>query len=132
HPVVTDRPTLQVSCEDTFESDLYLSELEPHLRRLAGKAWEGYLREREQTSRIARTVVLKLKTSDFQVLSRSLTPGVPPMSETELGDLACGLRERVGLPSRTRYRLAGVGLSGFVDADSHAAQPALFLDPVTA
>jgi DNA polymerase-4 len=36
------------------------------------------------------------------------------------------LRSRVELPGRTRYRLVGVGLSGFVDSDSAAAQDDLF------
>lgn len=130
HPVVSERPTLQVSAEDTFDRDLLLGELEPHIRRLADKAWAGYERERSagqaQGERIARTVVLKLKTSDFRILTRSLTPEEPPGSLEQLARIACDLRERVGLPSRTRYRLVGVGLSGFVDLDSFAAQPGLF------
>jgi DNA polymerase-4 len=60
------------------------------------------------------------------VLTRNLTPPQPPASLQELADLACALRERVGLPSRTRYRLVGVGLSGFVDADRLVSQPELF------
>jgi DNA polymerase-4 len=126
-PVVSERPTLQVSAEDTFEQDLLLDEVEPHIRRLAEKTWAGYVRELAQApERIARTVVLKLKTADFRVLTRNLTPPQPPASLQELADLACALRERVGLPSRTRYRLVGVGLSGFVDADRLVSQPELF------
>jgi DNA polymerase-4 len=126
-PVVSERPTLQVSAEDTFEQDLLLDEVEPHIRRLAEKTWAGYGRELAQApERIARTVVLKLKTADFRVLTRNLTPPQPPASLQELADLACALRERVGLPSRTRYRLVGVGLSGFADADRLVSQPELF------
>ena len=127
HPVVSERPTLQVSAEDTFEQDLLLDEVEPHIRRLAEKAWAGYLRERAQhPDRFARTVVLKLKTSDFRILTRSVTSGEEPDSLPAFADIACGLRARVGLPSRTRYRLVGVGLGGFVTADSFSAQVALF------
>jgi DNA polymerase-4 len=94
---------------------------------MAEKAWLGYERERHQhPARLARTVVLKLKTSDFRILTRSLTPPEPPASLQELADLACDLRQRVGQPSRTRYRLAGVGLAGFVDQDEHVAQAELF------
>jgi DNA polymerase IV len=126
-PVLGERPTMQVSAEDTFERDLPLDELEPHIRRLAAKAWAGYERElARDAGRVARTVVLKLKTADFRLLTRSLTPGERPGTASELADLACALRERVGLPSRTRYRLVGVGLSGFIDRDSHASQPELF------
>jgi DNA polymerase-4 len=126
HPVETGRPTVQVSAEDTFAEDLLLDELEPHIRRLAGKTWAA--REREP-GRLARTVVLKLKTADFQTLTRSLTPSSPPASAQELADIACALRARVERPAGTRYRLAGVGLSGFVDREDYAAQRDLFESP---
>jgi DNA polymerase-4 len=121
--VQPDRPTLQISAEDTFEHDLHLDELEPHIRRLAEKTWAGHQRERE---RVARTVVLKLKTADFHTLTRSLTPATRPSSAQELADIACALRARVERPDDTRYRLVGVGLAGFVDRDSYAAQTDLF------
>jgi DNA polymerase-4 len=125
HAVQPDRPTLQVSAEDTFEHDLTLGELEPHIRRLAEKAWAGHERE---LGRVARTVVLKLKTSDFHTLTRSFTPTMRPSSANELANIACALRDRVERPADSRYRLVGVGLSGFTDADSYAAQRDLF-DP---
>ncbi len=125
--VESERPTLQVSSEDTFPEDLPLEALEPHLRRLAGKTWAGYLRERaRRPERVARTVVLKLKTADFRTLTRSLTAPEPPTSEQALADTACALRARVGLLAATRYRLAGVGLSGFSEPDGSPAQDDLF------
>src|SRR5699024_949618 len=87
--VVPHRPTLQVSSEDTFADDLTLDELEPHIRRLAGKTWA---RHQRQHDRVARTVTLKLKTADFHTLTRSLTPATRPASEAELADIACALR----------------------------------------
>jgi DNA polymerase-4 len=123
HPVQPERLTVQVSAEDTFESDLHLDELEPHIRRLAEKAWAGHQREQ---GRVARTIVLKLKTSDFQTLTRSLTPASRPTNARELADVACALRSRVERPVQDRYRLVGVGLSGFVDEDDYAAQSDLF------
>ncbi|HET8748632.1 MAG TPA: DNA polymerase IV, partial [Ramlibacter sp.] len=118
-----ERPSVQVSAEDTFEHDLPLDELAPHIRRLAEKAWAGHRRE---VGRVARTVVLKLKTAQFQTLTRSLTPATRPASAAELAEIACALRARVELPPDTRYRLVGVGLSGFIDADDEAIQPDLF------
>jgi DNA polymerase-4 len=127
HPVQPDRPTLQVSAEDTFEHDLTLDEIEPHIRRLAEKAWAAHEREASgDHARVARTVVLKLKTSDFHTLTRSLTPASRPDSARELADIACALRDRVERPAQTRYRLVGVGLAGFVEADSFVAQSDLF------
>ncbi|RNF85213.1 DNA polymerase IV [Montanilutibacter psychrotolerans] len=127
HPVTPERPTVQISAEDTFATDLPLDELEPHIRRLAQSTWQRYQHERAQPQgRIARTVVLKLKTADFQILTRSLTPAAPPGSVTELADIACELRQRVERPASTRYRLVGVGLGGFVDSDDFQLQTELF------
>ncbi|WP_445144740.1 DNA polymerase IV [Dyella sp. Tek66A03] len=129
YPVQPDRPTLQVSAEDTFEHDLTLQDLAPHICRLAEKAWAAHEREAQgEHGRLARTVVLKLKTSDFHTLTRSFTPATRPTSAAELADIACALRERVARPADSRYRLVGVGLAGFVDADSFAGQSDLFAD----
>nr|WP_275577129.1 DNA polymerase IV [Dyella flava] len=125
HAVQPNQLTLQVSSEDTFEHDLTLDELEPHIQRLAEKTWAAHQRE-AQRGRIARTVVLKLKTADFHTLTRSLTLSSLPRSAQELADVACALRERVERPSDSRYRLVGVGLSGFVDQDSLITQSDLF------
>jgi DNA polymerase-4 len=127
HPVVSERPTLQISAEDTFEHDLHLDELAPHIARLAEKTWAGYQRELEHSpGRLARTIVLKLKTSDFRILTRSLTPAERPATLAALVELACALRERVALPAQTRYRLVGVGLAGFVDPQAFDPQTDLF------
>ncbi len=129
YPVQPDRPTLQVSAEDTFEHDLTLQDLAPHIHRLAEKTWAAHEREAQgEHGRLARTVVLKLKTSDFHTLTRSFTPTTRPSSAAELADIACALRDRVERPAGSRYRLVGVGLTGFVDTDSFAAQSDLFAD----
>ena len=120
--VVPDRPTQSISSEDTLEQDVQLPELEPMIRRLAEHTWAASRNE----SRIARTVVLKLKTSEFKILTRSHTPTCPPSSCEELTNIALSLRERAGLDSHQRFRLVGVGLSNFRDADDVSAQPKLF------
>ena len=120
--VVPDRPTQSISVEDTFEQDVLLAETEPMIRRLAEKLWTASHKE----SRLARTVVLKLKTSDFKILTRSHTPGSPPSSSEELVEIALKLRERVDLGPEQRFRLVGVGLSNFREPDDTTAQPDLF------
>jgi len=120
--VIPDRPTQSVSAEDTFERDVQLSETEPMIRRLAEKAWTASRKE----VRVARTVILKLKTSEFKMLTRSHTPHAPPSSCEELTDIALSLRERIELSPKQRFRLVGVGLSNFRDPDEAAAEPALF------
>ena len=121
-PVDPDQPVQSISAEDTFEHDVTLAEIEPMIRRLAAKTWAAS----RKTERIGRTVVLKLKTSDFHILTRSHTPPQPPQSETEFIEIAVGLRERVALPAHTRYRLVGVGLGNFRDAHALEPQAALF------
>ena len=120
--VIPDRPTQSISVEDTFEQDVPLAETEPMIRRLAGKLWSASRKE----SRVARTVVLKMKTSEFKILTRSHTPNTPPSSCEELTDIALKLRERVALGPQQRYRLVGVGLSNFREAERTRAQPDLF------
>lgn len=121
-PVEPDQPVRSVSSEDTFAGDLPLEALEPAIRQLAEKTWNASRR----AGRDGHTVVLKLKTAQFRILTRSLTLERPPASAAELADLACALRERVSLPAETRYRLVGVGLSGFRDADEAMPQGDLF------
>jgi DNA polymerase IV len=121
-PVIPDRPTQSISLEDTFEHDVPLSETEPMIRRLAENLWPASRKE----CRIARTVVLKLKTSDFKILTRSHTPDSPPSSCREVTDIALKLRERVDLGSQQRYRLVGVGLSNFREPEGTTGQPVLF------
>ncbi len=121
NPVVPNRPTQSISAEDTFEQDVLLTETEPMIRRLAEKAWAASRKE----SRVARTVVLKLKTAEFRVLTRSHTPPFPPASCEELTEIALALRERVTLSPTQRFRLVGVGLSNFRDLEDEV-EPSLF------
>ena len=120
--VVADRPTKSISAEDTFETDVPLSETEAIILRLAEKVWAASRKE----ARIARTVVLKLKTSDFNILTRSHTPHTPPSSCEELATIALALRERVHLSLQQRFRLVGVGLSNFRESEEVPAQGGLF------
>jgi DNA polymerase-4 len=121
-PVLPDRPTQSVSAEDTFQHDVPLSETVPLIRRLAEKTWAASRKE----TRIARTVVLRLRTSEFKILTRSHTPSSPPSSCEELTCIALSLRERVDLDPHQRYRLVGVGLSNFRDPEQASLQPELF------
>ena len=120
--VVSNRPTKSISSEDTLEHDLPLAQTEPIIRRLAERVWAASRNE----LRIPHTVVLKLKTSEFNILTRSLTPCSPPSSCQELTDTALELRERVDLGPHQRFRLVGVGLSNFREVDESPAQPELF------
>jgi DNA polymerase-4 len=116
NPVLPNRPTQSISAEDTFEHDVLLAEIEPMIRRLAEKTWAASRKE----TRIARTVVLKLKTAEFRVLTRSQTLPNPPASCEELTEIALALRARVVMSPTQRFRLAGVGLSNFHTSEEGA------------
>jgi len=123
-PVQPDQPVQSISAEDTFEHDLTLYAFEGEIRRLAEKTWLATRR----TQRVGRTVVLKLKTAQFRILTRSFTPESPPASLEAFTAIALSLRDRVDLPAATRYRLVGVGLSGFRERDEVEWQGNLFGD----
>ncbi|MBZ0221932.1 MAG: DNA polymerase IV [Dokdonella sp.] len=120
-----DRPTQSISTEDTFEHDLPLGALDDTIRDLATRTWAA----RDRTPRIARTVVLKLKTREFRILTRSHTPEHPPASAAMLARIALELCARVDLPADTLYRLVGVGLGNFFDPDDTPGQAELFGPP---
>ena len=119
-PVQPNLPTQSISAEDTFARDCTLDAMEEKIRSLARKVWEALAGEQ----RVPRTVVLKLKTHDFKVLTRSVTPPQLPASADELAEVALALRERVGRPADALYRLVGVGLSNFHEPEQ--PQPELF------
>lgn len=110
-----------LSAETTFEDDRPLDALGTTIEALSNKVWT----QLDTAGRQPRTVVLKLKTSEFRIITRSLTPPQLPASAADLCRAALSLLERVDLPSTTRYRLAGVGLSNFAERTDDP-QPGLF------
>ena len=122
NPVEPNRPTQSISAEDTFESDILLEETDAMIRSLAEKVWLASLKE----PRTARTVVLKLKTAEFSILTRSHTPALPPASCEDLVSIALALREKVLPTPGQKFRLVGVGLSNFRDAMTDPMENRLF------
>lgn len=109
NPVVSNRVRKQISAEDTFPDDIRLAECEAHIRRLAEKVWNAS----KENAREAKTVVLKLKTKEFQSLTRCLTSRGPVPNFEVFLKIALALRERVDLSPEQLYRLVGIGLSNF-------------------
>jgi DNA polymerase-4 len=99
------------SAETTFNSDLSdLAALEDRLQPLCEKV-AARLRERGWATRI---VVLKLKTTDFRLLTRRRTLPVPTQTARTL--YACA-RELLRAEARgTAYRLIGVGAAELLEA----------------
>ena len=80
NPVMSNRPVKSISAEDTFPEDMPLAATDDIIRRLAKKVWTASSRDPRQ----AQTVVLKLKTASFELLTHSLTCIAPPASVEEL------------------------------------------------
>ena len=125
NPVEPNRASKSISAEDTFPEDIPLADTEPQIRRLAEKVWKSS----NGNARAAKTVVLKLKTKEFNSLTRSLTSMAPPSSCDELASIALALRERVELGPKQLFRLVGVGLSNFQTAEAPAS-PLFVEEPV--
>jgi DNA polymerase-4 len=117
--VVPDRDAKGISAETTFDRDLSTkAELEPELWRLCER-----VSGRSKNAGLAgRTVVLKLKTDGFRILTRRHGIGHP----TQLADILYRSATALLAPEigRRRYRLIGVGLADLVETDSIA--PDLF------
>ena len=120
--VSPDRPRKSLSAETTFDRDLALGEIGEVIDSLAERVWQ----HAENTDRVAHTVVIKLKTSDFRIITRSLTPAKPPGTRAELTMTAQRLLANVDLPASIRYRLAGVGLANFRQRGEMTRQTGLF------
>lgn len=103
NPVVSNRTSKSISAEDTLETDIPLVDTDPVVRKLAEKVWAAS----RQNARMARTVVLKLKTTEFNTLTRSLTPLVMPASLEEFMSIALSLRTRVRAWSGAALPLGG-------------------------
>jgi DNA polymerase-4 len=131
NPVVANRVSKQISAEDTFPDDIPLADCEPHIRRLAEKVWAAS----QGNARRGRTVVLKLKTKEFNSLTRSLTPPNVPITCEDFTDLGLHLCSRVELDERQLYRLVGIGMSNFeVEGDVESDSPLsdlLHASPIT-
>ncbi len=125
NPVVPNRVSKSISAEDTFPEDIPLADTEPKIRLLAEKVWKSS----HANARAAKTVVLKLKTKEFNSLTRSLTLLAPPASCDELTGIALALRERVEMGPKQLFRLVGVGLSNFQAAED-SASPLFDEEPV--
>jgi DNA polymerase-4 len=117
--VVAYRDAKGISAETTFDRDLKTAaELKPELWRLCERVSERM----KKAGLSGRTVVLKLKTHEFRILTRRQALGRATHYADNVYKVAADLLEpELG---RRRYRLIGVGLIDLVPAD--AVEPELF------
>src|SRR6516225_3584941 len=106
-PVRANRIRKSVGAENTFSTDLsefdaMVAELEP----LIDKVW----RHCQSTGNRGRTVTLKVKFSDFEIITRSRSVPSPIANRDDLARLSIGLLENA-MPLPKPVRLLGVSLS---------------------
>ena len=120
-PVRANRIRKSVGAENTFSTDLaelnaMVAELEP----LVDKIW----RHCESTGNHGRTVTLKVKFSDFEIITRSRSVSSAVANREDLAQLAISLL-RDNMPFPKAVRLLGLSLSTLQGED--VTQPQLDL-----
>ena len=126
-PVVPSQKRKSWSSENTFAKDITMDEVAEYIREESQKLWKA-LTDKQMTG---RTVTVKLRTGDFKTATRRLTPETIPASGDDLARIGTELLTRFEFPPQSRYRLAGIGVSNFVDEDDEEPakeQPDLFVD----
>jgi len=123
-PVCANRIRKSVGAETTFSYDLIAPEdMQAKLLQITGKVW----RQCEATAVRGRTVTLKVKFADFQILTRSRT--CPDIVADHLTLTRIGLELLAPLfPMQKGVRLLGVSLSS-LQSESAAAVPRVTLEP---
>lgn len=115
-PVMADRETKSIGAEDTFPHDLTdMEEMEQELYDISQT-----VQKRVQKNNMAgRTVTLKVKFSDFTLLTRNHSFIHPISDLATIYDTARTLLEKLELQDRP-VRLLGVSLSNFGELRPHS------------
>ena len=116
-PVEPSRERKSWSRENTFAQDITLDEVAEFLRGESQKLWESL----EKRSMRGRTITVKLRTNKFETATRQLTPPQPPENGDDIARIAVELLSRFTFPPQAKYRLAGVGVSNFMDEEEPTA-----------
>ena len=112
-PVTPNHERKSIGCEETFARDLDdLDELRRELAALARSAAAVLAKKKL----FARTVVLKLRYSNFETITRSETRQPPTCSEEEIVARTVALLEKTEAGKR-RVRLLGASLHNLTDSD---------------
>jgi DNA polymerase-4 len=113
-PVEPNRERKSIGCEETYATDLTdLERIREEVDALARHAADILLRKELS----ARTVVLKLRYSNFETITRSETRDPVTKSSEEIGARALSLLEKTDA-GRRAVRLLGVSLHGLAGAET--------------
>jgi DNA polymerase-4 len=123
-PVNPSQERKSWSSENTFAQDITMEEVADYLRNESQKLWETL----EKRSMRGRTITVKLRTNKFETATRQLTPPQPPTSGDDIARIAVELLGRFTFPSEAKYRLAGVGVSHFMEEEDEEPETTLFAE----
>ncbi len=113
-PIVTEWKPKSLSQENTFEHDTRdASQLEKEITAMSQRV----ARDLQKEEFAARTIVLKLRYSDFSTITRQTTLRAPSDDANEIGKCALELL-RKHWDRRRAVRLIGVGAHNFVGAST--------------
>ena len=118
-PVHTERITKSVSSETTFPNDLGDPD---ELRRVLDDLASGVAGSLEHKELQGKTVTVKMRLADFTTFSRQSTLTAPSSEVEPIRELAWRLLSAELAPGRS-FRLLGVGVSNFPDADEERQLP---------
>ena len=122
-PVIANRIRKSVGAENTFSRDLTkLDEMRAELGPLINKVWHDC----ESTGVRGRTVTLKIKFADFQIITRSRSLPVPIPDRSTLATISAEILA-VQFPMRKGVRLIGVSLSSLCAGALTDADPQMTL-----
>jgi DNA polymerase IV len=120
-PVRANRVRKSVGAETTFSQDLADYEaLAAELQLLIEKVW----RHCETTGARGRTATLKVKFSDFELITRSRSISIID-SMDDLSGVALDLLKQL-MPPTKALRLIGISVSGFSDSEPDDQLPLMF------
>ena len=108
-PVEPNRDAKSASSENTFDKDLTDA---VEIRRAVDEMARGVVKWLGKKDRVARTVTLKVRYSDFTTITRSQTLTSPTSDEETIAAQAVALLERTEAGTRP-VRLLGVSVHNF-------------------
>ncbi len=118
-PVEPNRPSKSSGSECTYAEDLTsLEEIRREVDEMARDAASWLSRKQL----FARTVVLKVRYSDFTTITRSQSARLATQDPEDISRRAIALLDRTDA-GRRRVRLLGVSVHGFGDSPQPASQP---------
>lgn len=117
-PVKANQQRQQLSLETTFMQDKCLNELASVWEQLANDVWQKLM----QKKIAARSVSIKLKTTDFRIFTLSITYTSDIPNAQALQQAVNTILSRLDFSDSLMFRLAGVGVAELSFADQTIQQ----------